>query len=252
MKKITAAIIDDEKEARILLKTLLSKYEFIDIILTSDNAEQAVLSIMKNPPDIIFLDIHMPNKDGFELVKEIHQIHIQSQIIFVTAYNSYAIKAIKVGAFDYLLKPIDPDELEDTLIRYRQKSKENSDFKKLRETLDTFRIPRRIKLDNKHGFSIINSKDILYIQHEEQEVHFFMKNGNRDIFEVDVSLVKSKLPEKEFIDINESTMVNGEYLTHLDTSKRECQLTFDDNRINLKCSGSKLSDIEKVLNDQTL
>ncbi len=123
MKKIKCIVVDDEKEARDRFEYLLSKFEEINIIATEGNPDIAIEKIMQQKPDIVFLDIEMPKKNGFDVVKEVRENNFDPVFIFVTGYNQYAIKAIKKEAFDYLLKPIDIDELKETIERYKNGQK---------------------------------------------------------------------------------------------------------------------------------
>lgn len=246
MKKITAAIIDDEKEARALLKSLLAKYEFVEITIATGDMDVALLSILKDPPDLVFLDIHMPTKDGFELVKEIERLRMPTEIVFVTAYNSYAIKAIKVNAFDYLLKPIDPDELEDTIIRYQQKALEYDDTRKLREIIDSVKIPTRIKIDNEHGFFIVNLKDIAWIKCNSKQVTMIFKNGREEHLQATITVIKEKLPQGLFLEVNKSTYLNTAFITHFDRLKRECTLTIDAKKVTFPIDKNKLKGVENA------
>ena len=252
MKKFKVAIVDDEKEARELLKRFLSKYEFLDVFMTSGNVEEAILTIMKTPPDLLFLDIHMPHKDGFELVKDLERMKIHSKIIFVTAYNSYAIKAIKVNAFDYLLKPIDPDELEAALIRYRQSVLESEHFKDLKDTIESFQIPRRVKFTTDKGFVIINTRDIVYIQYDKDKVHFFLSYGAREIIKTCISEVKDKLPQDVFIEIDSSTLINNGYLTRVHLSDLQCELTVQESKIMLPVAQQNMRGLQDFLHDHHL
>ena len=107
-----AIIIDDERLARQELKRLLSDFPEVNIIAECHNADQAINKIEVLKPDVIFLDIQMPVKNGFDLLEEISFV---PQVIFTTAYDEYAIKAFEVNAFDYLLKPIEEDRLKDCI-----------------------------------------------------------------------------------------------------------------------------------------
>lgn len=107
-----AIIIDDERLARKELTNLLSDYPEIEIIGESHNADHAKKSIEALKPDLIFLDIQMPAKTGFDLLEELSFV---PQVIFTTAYDEYALKAFEVNAFDYLLKPIEKDRLRDCI-----------------------------------------------------------------------------------------------------------------------------------------
>ncbi len=119
MKEITCIVLDDEKGARERLAVLLSKVEGIKIIGIEGEPESAIESIIHKIPDLVFIDVEMPRLSGFDVAREVRKKNVYPDFIFVTGYNQYAIKAIKKEAFDYLLKPVDIDELNETLDRYK-------------------------------------------------------------------------------------------------------------------------------------
>jgi DNA-binding NarL/FixJ family response regulator len=119
MREITCIVLDDEKEARERLVILLSKVEGIKIIGIEGEPEKAIESITSKIPDLVFIDVEMPRLTGFDVVREVRKNNVNPDFIFVTGYNQYAIKAIKKEAFDYLLKPVDIDELNETINRYK-------------------------------------------------------------------------------------------------------------------------------------
>ena len=110
--KMKALVIDDERLARKELMNLLEAHPEIEVIGECNNADNAINKIEVLKPDLIFLDIQMPGKDGFGLLEEISFV---PHVIFTTAYDEYAIKAFEVNAFDYLLKPIEQKRLADTI-----------------------------------------------------------------------------------------------------------------------------------------
>jgi two-component system LytT family response regulator len=112
MNSITTIIIDDEKLAREGLKNLLKEFSEIDIIGEANNADEAIELIDKLKPQLMFLDIEMPEKNGFDLLEELIETPC---VVFTTAYNEFAIKAFEVNALDYLLKPIEPKRLSDAI-----------------------------------------------------------------------------------------------------------------------------------------
>jgi len=120
MKEITCIVLDDEKGARDRLAVLLSKVEGIKIIGVEGEPESAIESIIRKMPDLVFIDVEMPRLSGFDVVREVRKKNVYPDFIFVTGYNQYAIKAIKKEAFDYLVKPVDIDELNETLNRYKR------------------------------------------------------------------------------------------------------------------------------------
>lgn len=113
-----AIIIDDERLARQELKSLLEAHKEIEVIAECNNAESAREKIAELNPDVIFLDIQMPGKTGLELIEE---VSVLPDVVFVTAYDEYAIKAFEVNAYDYLLKPVSPERLAETIKKLNQK-----------------------------------------------------------------------------------------------------------------------------------
>ncbi len=118
MTKINCILIDDETEALDRLESLLIKFNYVDILAKIDTPDKAVESIIKLNPNLVFIDVEMPRKTGFDIVKEVHEKNVNPTFVFVTGYNQYAIKAIRAAAFDFLLKPVDIDELRDALERF--------------------------------------------------------------------------------------------------------------------------------------
>ena len=114
-------IIDDERLARSELKRLLQEFPDVDVIGEAANAEEGLQKIESLNPDLIFLDIQMPGKTGFDMLTELEKA---PHVIFVTAYDEYALKAFEVNALDYLMKPVEPSRLADSLLKVRQKDEE--------------------------------------------------------------------------------------------------------------------------------
>lgn len=116
--KIRTLIIDDEIEGRYVLETMLAKIQEVDLLASLGDAESGIDAIEKLRPELVFLDIRMPQMSGLDMVKVLHERKLMTTIVFVTAYDKFGIQAIKLAAFDYLLKPIDPEELRLVIHRY--------------------------------------------------------------------------------------------------------------------------------------
>ncbi len=174
MKEITCIILDDEKGARERLAVLLSKVEGIKIIGIEGEPESAIKTITRKIPDVVFIDVEMPRLSGFDVVREIRNKNVYPDFIFVTGYNQYAIKAIKKEAFDYLVKPVDIDELNETLNRYksniftRYKEKKSKNSEVLRQF--TERETEILKLIAKHK-SAKQIAEELYISKYTVDTH---------------------------------------------------------------------------------
>ena len=122
-KPLRLVIVDDSPEALDLLENLLCDIKYVEITGRALNASEAKKLILRSNPDLILLDIQMPEKSGFDLIKELKELSIDINVIFITAHNEYAIKAIKAAAFDYLLKPVDQSELLESIQRFKQNIK---------------------------------------------------------------------------------------------------------------------------------
>lgn len=120
-KTIKTVLIDDDSRALNRLKILLTHFKEVEVVAQFDNAEQGLAYILKTEPDLVLLDIEMPQKTGIEIAETLNKQAIDTKIIFTSAYEHYAIKAIKTAAFDYLLKPISIDELKKTVQRFTTK-----------------------------------------------------------------------------------------------------------------------------------
>src|SRR3990170_6826877 len=121
---INCIIIDDEQEACDRFESLLSKIPGVEVTAKENNPEKGIKEVIKLFPDIVFLDVEMPGKSGFDVVSEIREMKVFPTFIFVTGYNQYAIKAIRNAAFDFLLKPVDIDELKEAINRFKEVQKE--------------------------------------------------------------------------------------------------------------------------------
>ena len=131
-----AIIIDDEKRARVTLKLLLNEYcPDIEIVAECENLPTGVKAIRKHNPDLVLLDIEMPGHSGLELLDFFDEDDVRFSIIFTTAYNEYAIQAFKFSAIDYLLKPINPDQLVAAIKRLQKQHQKIVNLKILKEKL---------------------------------------------------------------------------------------------------------------------
>src|SRR5476651_801063 len=164
---IKAIIVDDEKKCISLLQKMLADvFPEVEIITATTQPDEAIKAIRTQLPDLVFLDIEMPNKSGFEVLEATRDIDYT--IIFTTAYHQYAIKAIKFSALDYLLKPIDADELRDAMIRFKLKQKNHRHDNQLNLLFDNLKNQsgnfKRLSLATNQGVIFINTTDIIYCE----------------------------------------------------------------------------------------
>ncbi len=174
--KIRSLIVDDEESCRETLKVFLDEYcHDIEIIGSVDNVEEAYREIIIKKPDLVFLDVSMPPSDGFELLRKFQKFSFE--IIFTTAFNQYAIQAIRFSAADYLLKPIDPVELVAAVDRVREKKKKNLDPKEL---------PGKLVLYSDKSYFFVHPDLIIYMEVQSRKIAIFLKDNKK--YEVSKSI----------------------------------------------------------------
>lgn len=168
MENLTAILVDDEEGARDVLENLLKRFcPNVTLLAKCNNVEQAVLSIQEHKPQLVFLDIEMPNYAGFEIVRFFEEIDFE--IVFVTAYDHYAIRAFEVSAVDYLLKPIDIDRLKSAVqkVSTNVHIKDAAErMKSLTKTLETKELSSLILNDKGYQY-VVELKDIVAIEANE-------------------------------------------------------------------------------------
>lgn len=211
-------IIDDERLARKELITLLSEYTEIEIIGECDSAASAIESINTLKPDLVFLDVQMPEKTGFEVMEEVQDN--KPEVIFVSAYDHYALKAFEINALDYLLKPLDPKRLDNTLKDLANKiggAKKESDS----ETADLVNNEPlgdsdQIFLKDGEKCWFVNVSDIRYFQSEGNYVKVFF-NDQKPMILKSLNTLEERLDKKIFFRTNRKFIVNLRWVCDVET-----------------------------------
>lgn len=172
MEKLRAVIVDDEQSGRDSLSRLLEENcHDVEVVGQAGSVDQAVEVIRLNQPDLVFLDVEMPRGSGFELLKRIERPSFKT--IFVTAHNHYAIKAIKFSATDYLLKPVDVDELIASIEQIRSVTGDwTARYQNITEAIDNNK-PNRLAVPVKDGFAFISPDEIIRLQADGSYTHIF-------------------------------------------------------------------------------
>ncbi|MBC8320264.1 MAG: response regulator transcription factor [Bacteroidetes bacterium] len=242
MNKITALIVDDEKDARDMLERRLIDFPEIIVISKESNVDSAIAKIIEHNPDIIFLDIDMPGKDGFDLINEIRSLNLNPTIIFITAYN-HAIEAFEQAAFDYLLKPIDPERLKKSINRYKvEKNQKKSEARF--EKLQTILNQNKIRFNTRTGCMLVDTHKIIYCQASGNYTEIVLSNGLQETVSQQLGQVEKLLPPDFFFRIDRSAIINLNYLIKIDRRLKCCELYYGERNIKLKASRERLKKLE--------
>jgi len=208
---IQAVIIDDEKKCVSLLKHLVDNYcPEIQVVAVAHSALEGIAIIKTWKPGLVFLDIEMPDKTGFELLNSLQDIDFQ--VIFTTAYDHYAIKAIRFSALDYLLKPIDLNDLKEALLRLDKKQSTANRLNNIDMLVQNIRSLQpnfsKITLSTQEGLVILQVNEIVYCQASGAYTLFFLKNKEKVTASRILKEYEDLLKEHNFFRVHNSWLVN--------------------------------------------
>lgn len=173
-----AIIIEDEKRAQIYLKGVLEEVApEVQVIAICDDLPSGVIAIRKLKPELVFLDVEMPKFNGLEITNFFNEKEIDFSIIFTTAYNQYAISAFKTSAIDYLLKPIDAEELKQTIQRF--KAKKNIEYLQLQKAKDSFQEEVKIAIPDGNNFLMLLPSEISYLKADSNYTQVTLTNDKK-------------------------------------------------------------------------
>ena len=215
---ITAVVIDDDDNLRKGMKTLLSRYSpAINIIGEADSLETGVELLLQEQPQVVFLDIHLGDGTGFDLLEEVNRKgKLNSQIVFITAHEQYAIKAFRFSALDFLLKPVDPEELEKVIGKLKSVLDKNDSvahidllLENIRKKVDNF---KRIALSTSDGIHLFEISDIIRCESEDNYTKFYIKNNKPILISKTLKEYEDLLTEHGFERIHQSHLINLSYL----------------------------------------
>jgi len=207
---LEAVIVDDEIKALKSLSWELTNFsEEITVSASFTNPFEALEYLEKNTPDCLFLDIEMPTMDGFQFIQKLTNKNFP--VVITTAYNQYAIKALKNEAIDYLLKPIDTDDLKETIVKIKKFNSKNFTAEKLEQILINFNsnlINKKITLNTDGKLLFLESDEILYAESDGNYSTIFLVDGQKIVLTKKLKEVNALLPQDSFFRIHNSYIIN--------------------------------------------
>ena len=209
-------IIEDEFSPRQMLREKLGQYfSDIEIVAECENAEDALLEILRLRPDLLFLDIQMSGKNGLWLADELLRMKGETftppDIIFTTGYtySEYMLKAFELAAIDYLVKPVKVEDLEKSVARYRERAGITTGLQNLSDAIHNEKL---LKFKSYNGLFLLRPDDIVYVEADRDYACMFFANGTKeDVFER-LGEIEKKLPPDTFLRTGKSVIINRQYI----------------------------------------
>jgi len=237
---LKAVIIEDEEESLQLLDNLIIGSGLAVVAGSATDPGKAVELIIKVNPDIVFLDIRMPGKSGFDILDDLQKIRLLNPyIVFTTAYDEFAVRAFDYAAFDYLLKPVDNSRLVSTLQRCID-SRHAGLNQQPELLLNTY---RKLQFRNNSGIVFIDPADIVFVEASGNYSVFHLSSTRAETITILLGKVEDQLPAETFFRISRSSIINLNFLKKINTRLSHCILVQNGKEFKCDISRERISDL---------
>ncbi|MBK9190399.1 MAG: response regulator transcription factor [Crocinitomicaceae bacterium] len=219
-KNLTCIIVDDELSSRETLNSYISKYcENVLVLALCKNIDEGLTAIKKHKPDIVFLDIEMPFGDGFDLLDQAGEINFD--VVFITAFSHYAIKALNMSATYYILKPVDIDELTEAVKKIREKKNEPVSSAKILLENNKTNNPeqKQIVLPHLSGFVVVKIANVMRVEADNNYSTVYLNDGTKQVVSRTLKFFEELLNESGFIRIHQSHLINTKFISEFKKGK---------------------------------
>jgi len=238
-KSISVVIVDDETDARDLMAQVIGNFKELSLVGSACNAFEGFQLINKLKPEIAFLDINMPMQSGLELAELVTKSQRQTSIVFVTAYDAYVIQAIRSSAFDYLLKPVDPEELEEMIERFKSR-------KELFSPINENSSANKIRLNFRTGYILVDPSEVIMISAHGNYAEIHLCNKEKHIVSQAIGCITGMLPAGQFIRISRSALINIKFLRQVDRKNRTAILKTGDLELHASISREHMAELDEL------
>jgi len=248
IKRHNLAIIEDDKSERESIRSIISQYfDNIDIVGEADSVARGLELISNKKPEILILDIHLKDGDSFELLQKIRPLDFY--IIWLTAHEEYAIKAFKISAIDYLLKPYKSLQLADAIKKATDKIALDKHLVKLETLIHNISsaASRQIVFHTTDAFFVVNTSDIIRCMADNNYTHIFLENGKKIVVSKPLKKYEEQLSDSGFCRVHQSHLVNMNKITHFKRSERS-SITLKNNEIIPVSKGMKTQIVSYLKN----
>jgi two-component system LytT family response regulator len=231
-------LVDDEQQAVKLLEEMAWTIPGISVMATYTDPVKALLEIRDLRPDLVFLDVQMPRMSGFELLRGIRNAGLQPSVIFITAYDQYAMEAIHQEAFDYLMKPVSPQELSDSVSRLIARQESRESLPAIDRLLSGISVPK-LRFADRNGIYFFAPDEILYVEAEGNYSKMYLKTRQHMVTRKIGEMVEI-LVQHGFMRISRSYIINPVYLSRIDRKRCVCFLEQGDQVTELPVAEERL------------
>jgi two-component system LytT family response regulator len=251
MNTIRALIVEDEFHPRQTLQQKIAEnHPEIEVIAACENAENALIEILRMQPDLIFLDIQLPDKNGLWLADQLNQMSCETftppGIIFTTAFSDseYLLNAIRLAAIDYLIKPIMLDSLSLAVARFKKRVNPASSVQTLMNVIQKEKI---LKFKNFSGLLLLKPEDVVFVKADGNYAQLTLTNGDEEEIFERLGEIEKNLPEEIFLRASKSLIINRKYVRQINTRKFIVQVATPFSTYDLQFSEAGIKQLKENL-----
>jgi two-component system LytT family response regulator len=244
---ISAIIIDDEPDAINLLEMYLRQFPLVKIIGKENHAKQGLELVKEKLPELVFLDIDMPDMNGLTVADKIQADNFYSEIVFTTAHQHYAYDALNIEPLDFLTKPFFTPDLERVMEKYKSKIEKKKHEKKLDVFLNSQTNSAKIKFPTTKGMLFVDIKSIVLLRSRANNCDILLDDGTTETITRNLYKVVNKLNSPAFFQITRSTSINTNYLQRVDKKTLKCIISYNQTTIEEPITKSNMILFEKII-----
>jgi len=244
---ISAIIIDDEPDAITLLEMYLRQFPSIKVIGKETEARKGLELVKETLPELVFLDIDMPDMNGLKVADKIHSENQYSEIVFTTAHQHYAYDALDIEPLDFLTKPFSGADLEIVMQKYIVKLEKKKQEKKIDIFINSQVSSPKIKLPTTKGMLFIDLKNIVLLRSRSNNCDILMADGTSETITRNLYKVASIFNSPAFFQISRSTCINMNYLQRVDKKNYMCTISYNQTIIEEPISRHKMIYFDKMI-----
>ena len=245
MKPIRCLLVDDETLARELLRSMLVDYPLFQVVGEAEDVVAAASAVKRHRPDVIFLDIQMPDGNGFDLLKDLPPD--PPAVVFVTAFDRYAVRAFDVNAIDYLLKPVEPGRLKATLERLQGLLEKGDAPETSISPLPMLQGDDQVFIKTGLSGSFVGVNDILLISADRNYTHLVAADGRKLMVRETLGSWMMRLPPNMFVQVDRATIVNLGRVSRTSIKDRNAKVHFSGGNATLELGRSAAARLKTAL-----
>jgi two-component system LytT family response regulator len=222
-KKFKVLIVDDEPASVEMLRSLLSEIPDVEVVGEANHSEKAFYLILEHLPHLIFLDVNMPGQSGAELKKLLNKSLVDIPVVFVSGNKEYAVDAIRNGVYDFLLKPVLKEDLQQVVEKYQRL---NYRFfpGRIFEMVNKLPEESKIRINSQHSYILVNPCEIVYCQSLDGSTIIYLDNGKKAVANSNLTQLEEMVKKCNFYRLGRSLLINLDYLRRIDKVKSKCYM----------------------------